>query len=297
MIGLAAAALTILASGTAASAQPAAATQPAAAAVPGIASPAGGIALRAGDVDTVVSEALDQLDSSQVALVAGSTADRSDLAAVTARARDRNVQLWIVSVGGRQSLTQDQTNTVGDRVLDAKGGTVIVLSADWITIRSDDYSSDARQAASDAAADAGSSDAAAARAALDSLTAKAFPWGWVILGVVLAVVVLALAGAWWERRRRRLRDADELARLTSALADRVGALAPAILTLSDQVPLSGRADLTDRFNQASSDYNTLRDKLATPLPSRRAVRTMDGEVAALESTIGEISAAAGKATA
>jgi hypothetical protein len=290
LVALAAVALALLVPGTAAA-------RPLSGTAQGIASAAAGIALRAGDVDTVVSEALDQLDSASVALVAGSSANRSDLTAVVAEADDHDVRLWIVSVGPQQHLTQDQTNSVGDQILNAKGGTVIVLSADWITIRSDTYSSDARQAASDAAAHAGSSDAAAARAALDSLTAKAFPWGWVILGVIIAVVVLALAGAWWERRRRRRADADELARLTTALADRVGALAPTIVTLSDQVPLSGRGDVTDRFNQASSDYNTLRDQLARPLPSRRAVRTMDGKVGALESTIAELSAAVGKTTA
>jgi hypothetical protein len=283
-------ALALLAPGTAA-AQPATASPARAAS-----SDPAGIALRTGDVRAVVTAALRQLNRSAVALVAGSTADPGPLTAVTTDARHRDVSLWIVSVGPDQPLSQDQTNSVGDQVLGAKGGTVIVLSADWITIRSDSYSSDARQAASDAAAGAGSSDAAAARAALDSLTAKAFPWGWVILAVVIAVVVVALAGAWWERRRRRRADADELARLTSALADRVGALAPTIVTLSDQVPLSGRSDLVDRFNQASADYNTLRDRLAKPLASRRAVRTMDGKVGALESTIADLSTAVGAVT-
>lgn len=245
------------------------------------------------DVDTLVSQALSQLGSSSVALLAGSRADRTGLENVVATARDRGVTLWIVSIGSQARPTEDQNTAIGDRILAARHGTVFVLSAEWVAVRSDNYSSDRRQAASDAASNAGNSDTSAAQAALDSLTAKSFPWGWVILAVVLAVIAVALAGAWWERRRRRRADAEELARLTKALSDRVGALAPSIVTLSDQVDLVGRKDLSDRFNQASADYNALRDTLAAPLPSRRAVKANDGRVATLEKAIADLTSAVG----
>ena len=205
-----------------------------------------------GDVDTLVKQALQQLASGPVAVLAGSGADRSALQAVVTDAASRDLALWIVSIGPEAALTEQQNIAVGDRVLAEKHGTVLALSTEWIAVRSDGYTSDQLQSASDAASAAGS-DVSAARAAVESLTATAFPWGWLILGVIIAVIVLALVGGWWERRRRRRADAEELARLTGELADRVNALAPAIITLSDQVTLTGKADLVDRFNRASAD--------------------------------------------
>jgi hypothetical protein len=257
-------------------------------AAPGIASapasapPAG----RDGDVDTLVTGALQQLAGSSVALLDDPDANADALAEVAQDARVDGITLWIVAIGD-DSLTQADTDAIADRVRDRKGGTVIALSPGFVSVFSDQADTDAQQAAAEAAGRAGS-DAAAARAALDSLTAKGFPWLAVVIGVVAAVLVAAVAGGLWEKRRRSKADAGALARLTTGLADRVGALAPAIVRLSDQVDLIARADVTDRSNQASSDYNTLRDLLGTPLPSRRAVTTADRRVSALESTVTDL---------
>jgi hypothetical protein len=251
---------------------------------PATAPPAG----RDADVDALVTAALQQLAGSPVALLSDPGADADTLAQVAQDARGRGITLWIVAIGD-DSLTQADTDAVADRVRDHKGGTVIALSPGFVSVFSDQVDAGAQQDAAEAAGRAGS-DTAAARAALDSLTAKGFPWLAVIIGVIAAVLIAAVAGGLWEKRRRSKADAGALARLTAGLADRVGALAPAIVTLSDQVDLIRRADVTDRYNQASSDYNTLRDTLATPLPSRRAVAAGDRKVSALEFTVTDLTA-------
>jgi hypothetical protein len=247
------------------------------------------------DVDALVTAALGQLADSPVALLGDPDARADALAEVARDARSRGITLWIIAIGDA-SLTQADTDAVAERIRNRQGGTVIALSPRFVAVFSDEVDTDAQQAAADAAGRAGG-DVAAARAAVDSLTATGFPWLPVIIAVIAAVLIAAVAGGLWEKRRRSRADAGALAALTTALADRVGALAPAIVRLSDQVDLLGRADVTDRFNQASSDYNTLRDELGTPLPSRRAVTGADRRVSELEATVTELTATADAALA
>ncbi|MGI8417020.1 MAG: DUF6676 family protein [Nakamurella sp.] len=232
-------------------------------------------------IDTVVSELADD----NVAVI-GSRASESALAGVAADARKHGLQLSIVSLG--VSLAEADAKLMAKDVQARVGGTVLVLTPDGAGQWSSELSGARQDDAKKAALSAGIDDVAAASAYEKSATAKGFPWVLVVVAIVVVAIAGAVVAGYLKRRRKQQEDHATLAELTAALNDRVGKLSPLVLAIAPRVDVANRPDLTSRFNQASSDYSTLRDRVATPLGSRKELDATTAEIADLEKRLGSL---------
>lgn len=245
--------------------------------------------LAAPDDDTVagisVTDVVNDLADDHVAVI-GSGADPAALASIAAEARSNGVNLSIVSLSTR--LTNDDARLLAEKVRSRVHGTVLVLTPTSGGQDSDELSGTKQDDAKAAAAAAGGDDVAAARAYMESATAKAFPWSLVIIGVIILVVIGAIVYGVIGRNRKKKADHDALADLTRGLSKRIETLAPLMLSIPPRIDLAKRPDLEDRFNRAGAEYTKLRDLVATPLGSRREVDATATDVAALEKTLDDI---------
>jgi hypothetical protein len=235
------------------------------------------------DHQAVIDAAVACLDAGgdHIAVIGDDAYAASQFTDAVDRARSENVDLSVVILG--QEAGDEGPTQVSDGVLQRIGGTVVVVTPSKLAISTDQFS----QADVDKAKDAArvGDDAEVVDAIVNSLTAKPFPWLLAVGLTIAALVLLAFAGGLLTRHRRHHADAEALADLTSGLAARVNDLAPIIVSITDEVDISGRPDLEDRFAQATGDYNELRDRLAAPLPDRAAVNEMGARVQALAETL------------
>lgn len=241
------------------------------------------------DQDTIggvkVDDVVSALAKDNVAVI-GSRASEPQLAQVAADARSHGLQLSIVSLGAR--LTQKDAQLMAQQVRARVGGTVLVLTPTSGAPDSGELSDNRRDQAIQAAKKAGDDDVAAARAFEKSATAKDFPWLLVVIGIVAVLIGAALVVGYLKRRRTQQEDHASLAELTTALSDRVGKLSPLVLAIAPRVDVADRPDLTARFNQASADYTSLRERLASPLATRKEVDASTADVANLEKRLGSL---------
>jgi hypothetical protein len=248
-----------------------------------------GAAVTVSDGETVagisVDEVVSALADNHVAVL-DSTASESDLAAIAADARSKGLNLWIVSLSKR--LTNDDAKQLAELIRARLHGTVLVLSPTAGGQDSDELSGSQQADAQAAAIAAGSDDVAAARAYLESATAKGFPWPLVIIGMLVLVVIGAIAYGLIRRNRKKSADHEALADLTKGLQNRLQVLAPLMLTITSRIGLVDRPDLADRFNRAGADYTRLGGEVATPLTSRAEVDRAAAEVATVEKTLDDI---------
>ncbi|WP_029135913.1 Rv1476 family membrane protein [Nakamurella lactea] len=241
------------------------------------------------DGDTIggvsVDDVVSALGTNHVAVI-GTTASESELAQIAQQARDGGVNLSIVSLKTR--LTSKDAQTLAGEIKARVGGTVLVLTPDSAAQYSDELSGSQQSAAEAAVKAAGGDDVSAARAYMESATAKPFPWSLVVIGLVALVVIGAIVYGVIGRNRRKKADHEALADLTLGLGKRLQVLAPLMLTITSRIGLVDRPDLADRFNRASGDYTRLGGVVATPLTSRAEVDRTAAEIATVEKTLDDI---------
>lgn len=226
-------------------------------------------------VDDVVSE----LSDNHVAVI-GSRADEKALAQVVDDARNKGLEFSVVSLSAR--LTNDDAHLMAEEVRSRVGGTVLVLTPVSGGVDSSKLSGSQQDDAKAAAKAAGDDDVAAARAFVDSATAKGFPVFLVVISAVILAILGAIGAGIWQRRRRKEMDAETLADLSKVLAERLGKLAPLVLSIPPRLEVAHRPDLDARFNAASGDYSRLQATIATPLGSRREIDATTAQIADLE---------------
>lgn len=239
------------------------------------------------DEQAVITAALACLQSvdDHIAILGAKRYTAGQFTDAVERARSHNVTLWVVILGDQTD--EDGASRVADGILHQVGGTVVVVTPDYFGLASEQFGQSDLDDAGSAVTQG--DDVSVVTTIVNSLTAKPFPW-LLVVSVTIAVLVLgAFAGGLWTRRRRHHADDAALADLTAGLAGRVNDVAPTIVALSDQVDITQRPDLSDRFDRATGDYDELRDKLATPLPNRAAVNEAAAAVQELTDELTSIS--------
>ncbi len=226
-----------------------------------------------------VDDVVTALSDDHVAVI-GSRANEAALAQVVTDARNKGLEFSVVSLSAR--LTDSDTRLLAEEVRSRVGGTVLVLTPVSGWVDSSKLSGSQQDAAKAAAKAAGDDDVAAARAFVDSATDKGFPVFLVVIGAVILVILIAIGAGIWQRRRRKETDAETLADLSKGLAERLGKLAPLVLSIPPRLEVAHRLDLDARFNAASGDYSRLQATIATPLGSRREIDATTAEIADLE---------------
>jgi len=232
-----------------------------------------------------VADVVAALNDDHVAVI-GSATDEARLAQVVSDARARNLELSVVSLKAR--LTVSDAKLMAAEVQTKVGGTVLVLTPTSGGLYSSELSGTQQDAAKAAAVAAGDDAVAAARAFADSATAKGFPWLLVVVGVVVLGILAVVGAGIWRRKRRADTDQQALAELSTHLSDRLGKLAPQILGIAPRLEVAKRPDLDARFDRASGDYSQLQARMATPLVRRQEIDAATAQIADLEKRLAAI---------
>lgn len=235
-----------------------------------------------------VDEVVAALGDDHVAVLAGSTTSESELAAVAKIGWDKGFKIYLVSLG--RNLLEADAKALATQVLTQTGGTVLVMCPITGAVQSETMSTNEQQRALDAYLSQ-QGDVASAKAFIESATSPGFPWVLVLLVLLVVAVLVGLGWQVLQRRRKNEASAEALAELTKGLAERLGKVAPLMLSISPRVDLAGRPDLKDRFQQSSTEYTELLSTTSTPLPSRAAVNETGARIAALEKRLGDLDAA------
>lgn len=192
-------------------------------------------------------------------------------------------------------LVEGQAENIAADVLDRLGaGTVVVFTAGSYGVASDDIGQDRLDEALDEAADelSGSDAARGVEALVAALAPSAgLPWGWIILGLVVVLVGVAIGGRWWDTKARAARQARRRERRRAKLAAEAGELANLVVDLSDKVELAGDAELSRRYRDAAASF---RDAEAT-VEAAATMHDLDeaaGLLATLRAELSEIARSA-----
>ncbi len=245
-----------------------------------------GLALADGEIigGITVATAADDLRDDGVAAISTSI-QASALAPIVADARSRHLELGVLVTG--IEMSQASCNDLAGALSAATGLTVLVLTPEAGKASSSTLSASVLTDAQDAAAVYGTDDVAAARAFVAKATERS-SGPWMLIGGVVVVIVIALLGWAWSRRRSRDRAGHHLEELTAALQQRSTALADQILGLSERVEVLGRPDLEARFDQAGADYSRLQETLGQAVTDRGAVNTAATALSDLERRLDQL---------
>lgn len=193
------------------------------------------------------------------------------LATIRAAAADQGMDLYVVVLAGSADAV-GFAQAVSDRV----GGTVLVFTPDAYGASSSELSQSRLDDALSEAADALAGDDIVAGVASFEAAARptSRPWGLIITGGLLLLVIVAIAGRLIERKATAGRRAAALARRWADLQKRADDLADPVLELSTRVEIDGRPEIADRYRDSASRYGNLTHELGRS-PNARQVDALD----------------------
>jgi hypothetical protein len=210
------------------------------------------------------------------------------LESIRADAADEDLDLSVVVLASSVDAV-----AFAEAVKDRVGGTVLVFTPDTYGVSSSELSQGRLDdALDDADADlAGDDIAAGVSAFVDAAIPTSRPWGLIITGALLLLVVVAVAGRAIERRATADRRAAALARRWGELKERADDVADPVLELSTRVEIDGRPDIAARYRDAATRYGDLTRELGRAPKARRvddlnrALTEVEAELEALHTEV------------
>jgi hypothetical protein len=199
-----------------------------------------------------------------------------------------DLEVVVLVEGGAENLAGDILDRLG-------AGTVVVFTAESYGVASEDVGqSRLDDALAEAADELSGPDAAlgveALVAALEPSAGR--PWGWIIAGLVVVLVAVAVGGRWWDTKARAERQAARRERRRAELAAQAGELASQVVDLSDKVELADDPELSRRYRDAAASFR----EAEASVEAATGMHELDGvadRLAGLRAELSEIADAAG----